>query len=51
MINTFTTLNPIKNGYNDNFHEPSMCPYLKLIHTTNHSREKAISSNNNGVHR
>jgi len=51
MSNTFTTFSPIKNGCNGNFHEPSMCPYLKLIHTTNHSREKAIGSINNGVHR
>jgi hypothetical protein len=51
MSNTFTTLSPSKNGYNGNFHEPSMYPYLKLIHTTSHSKEKAIGSKNNGVHR
>ncbi len=38
MLNTSTTLNRIKNGCNGNFHEPSMCPYLKFIHTTSHSR-------------
>jgi hypothetical protein len=42
MSNTSATLSSIKNGYNGNFHEPFVCPYLKFIHTTSHSRERQL---------
>jgi hypothetical protein len=41
----------VKIGRNGSFHEPFSSPYLKFIHMTNHLKEEAIDSNNNGFHR
>jgi hypothetical protein len=48
MSNISITWSWVRIRRNVNFHEPSLSPYLKFIHTIRHSKEEACGSNNVG---